>query len=51
MPPEDLPHALELWDNAARLATPLPLKIWLAFLALTFLSSLFFVRRKPVARG
>jgi hypothetical protein len=47
---EPLPHSLQIWDNAARVAIPTPLKIWLVFLALTFASSLFFVRRHPAAR-
>jgi hypothetical protein len=47
---EPLPHSLQIWDNAARAAIPTPLKIWLAFLALTFAASLFFVRRHPAAR-
>ncbi|MGK7929216.1 MAG: hypothetical protein AB4290_28925 [Spirulina sp.] len=37
------PHALQIWDNQARLSLPLPLKIWLTVLVLTFLSSLAFV--------
>jgi hypothetical protein len=45
-----IPHSLELWDNAARLALPVFLKGWLFFLAATFLASLAFVRRHPPAR-
>jgi hypothetical protein len=47
---EALPHSLELWDNAARLALPLWLKAWLVLLALTFAASLLFVRRHAAAR-
>lgn len=47
---EALPHSLQIWDNAARVAISTPLKLWLAFLGLTFASSLFFVRRHPAAR-
>jgi len=45
-----LPHALEIWDNAARLGLPAPLKVWLGLLVLSFLASLFFVRRHRAAR-
>lgn len=47
---ETLPFALELWDNAARAAMPTGLRIWLGFLLMTFLSSLFFVRHHAAAR-
>ncbi len=49
MDPE-LPHALQVWDNAARLGLPLWLKAWLGLLALTFLASLAFVRHHVPAR-
>ena len=45
-----LPHALEIWDNAARLGLPLWLKAWLGLLAMTFLASLAFVRHHVPAR-
>ncbi len=45
-----LPHSLELWDNAARLALPLWLKAWLGLLTLTFAASFLFVRRHAAAR-
>lgn len=50
MAPESLPYALEIWDNAARLALPIWLKAWLGFLALSFLASLAFVRTERTAR-
>ena len=50
MPAENLPHALEIWDNAARLALPIWLKAWLGLLAVTFLSSAFFVRHDRLLR-
>ncbi len=46
----ELPHSLEIWDNAARLALPTWLKAWLGLLALSFVASLAFVRRHPAAR-
>lgn len=42
--------ALETFDGAARSAAPLPLKLWLALLNLSFLAALFFVRKRPIAR-
>ena len=39
----ELPYSLQIWNNKARLSLPLPLKIWLTFLVLTFLSSIAFV--------
>ncbi|MEK6237068.1 MAG: hypothetical protein N2C14_20355 [Planctomycetales bacterium] len=39
---ESLPSALLVWDNSARTSLPLGLRIWLGFLVLTILSSVFF---------
>lgn len=50
MDAEPLPHALQIWDNAARLALPLWLKAWLGALAVTSLSSAFFWRRGTAPR-
>ena len=47
---DSLPHALQLWDNAARLSLPWWLYIWLGLLLVTFLASLLFVRNHPAAR-
>ncbi|MZR30991.1 hypothetical protein [Sneathiella litorea] len=42
---------LNIFDGAAMMAMPLWVKIWLAFLMLTFLTGLvFFVWRRPIAR-
>jgi len=38
-----LPHSLRIWNNAARLSLPWKLKLWLACLVATFLSSTAFV--------
>jgi hypothetical protein len=48
--PEQLPHSLQIWNNKARLALPLPLKIWLTILVLTFLSSIGFVSQHSPPR-
>ena len=45
-----LPHALELWDNAARSSLPIWLYAWLGLLVLAFVGSLFFVREHRAAR-
>ena len=45
-----LPHSLLIWDNAARTSLPLWLALWLLLVVLSFLSSLFFVRRHWAAR-
>ncbi len=47
---DSLPFALEVWDNAARLATPTWLKAWLGFLAFSFVASLAFVKHHGAAR-
>ena len=46
----ELPHALQLWDNAARTSLPTFLYAWLGFMLLTYLASIFFVRRERGAR-
>ncbi len=47
---EPLPHSLRVWDNKARLSLPLGLKVWLAVLVATFLSSAVFVPDHHPAR-
>ncbi len=47
---EELPHALQLWNNEARTSLPPLLYVWLAFMISTYLASLFFVRRESGAR-
>lgn len=47
---EPLPHSLRVWDNKARLSLPLGLKVWLALLVATFLSSVVFVTDHHPAR-
>lgn len=42
--------ALQRFDAAGIAATPLWVQIWLTFLAITFLSSLFFIRKHAIAR-
>ena len=45
-----LPYALRLWNNAARLSLPLPVKLWLTLLVLTVLSSARFWGNSSAAR-
>lgn len=47
---EELPHALQLWNNDVRTSLPAALYVWLTFMILTYLASLFFVRRERGAR-
>jgi hypothetical protein len=44
------PNALLIWDNKARLSLPPLLAIWLAFLVVVCLASIFFVRDSSAAR-
>ena len=45
-----LPYHLRLWNNAARLSLPLPLKLWLGLLVATVLSSVCFFGNSNAAR-
>lgn len=45
-----LPYYLRLWNNAARLSLPLPLKLWLGLLVATVLSSICFLGNSNAAR-
>ena len=47
---DELPHALQLWDNDARTSLPTFLFAWLVFMMSTYLASLFFVRHESGAR-
>ncbi|NEO87653.1 MAG: hypothetical protein F6J87_25850 [Spirulina sp. SIO3F2] len=49
-PDYNLPKAMRIWDNAARLSLPLGLKVWLGFLVSTFVAALFFVMHHAAAR-